>query len=230
MKLPEKMNPMHCASKDNTRYILNGVKILGNLAVATDGRTLCVVKGTRETDDDERDALIPTRVAKAAWPQRKRARGAILPMLMINPQGPEIAGMKGELTTTVLDKEMDKHTARDIDGNYPRFEAVLPDTSKHTLKVGINIKLLTNLAKAMGSDGVVLHFNAEKFQSGSYDEGMLVTATEGERTEAFGVIMPIRPSNLSDLSANHALKAVIAMKEANAQPTTNDTAPTSPVQ
>lgn len=205
------MNPVHCASKDGTRYVLNSVKIQGDLAIATDGRTLCVVKGERQDDDHERDALIPKRVAKAAWPQAKKKRGTVLPILMINPPEPDLGMVEGALTTTVLDREFDKHTAKDIDGNFPKFEACVPDPKPYTMSIGINVNLLTQIAKSMGSNGVVLHFDPEEFKP-EYRGTVLVTATDGDKTKAFGVLMPMRGDDLTNLNKNHALDAVMQLK------------------
>ena len=176
---------MHCASKDSTRYVLNGVRIKGNLAVATDGRTLFAAVAARDDEDDARDALIPTRVAKAAWPQGKGKGGAILPMLTINQKE------EGkEATVTVLDREFDRTTSKEIDGNFPRFEAVLPDLSKHTLRVGLNVKLLVNIAKCFGDDDVIIHLAADGFRDGQQGEPMIVT--NQKTREAMAILMPMR--------------------------------------
>jgi DNA polymerase III sliding clamp (beta) subunit (PCNA family) len=205
VKLPNKINPMHCASKDSTRYVLNGVRIQGNLAVAVDGRTLFAAVGSRDEEDDARDALIPARAAKAAWPQSKGKRGCLLPMLTINPRE-EGANVPG--TVTVTDREFDRTTIKEIDGNFPRFEAALPDVSKHTLRVGLNVKLLLNIAKCYGHDEMFLHFNREEERGGCLSEAIIVTNSKSP--DAVAILMPLR--NPNDLTGNRALDAMMKLR------------------
>jgi DNA polymerase III sliding clamp (beta) subunit (PCNA family) len=193
---------MHCASKDETRYVLNGVRIQGNLAVATDGRTLFAAVGYREDDDDARDALIPTRAAKAAWPQSKGKRGTLLPMLTINPKEDG-----KEATVTVTDREFDRATIKEIDGNYPQFGAVMTEASKHTLRVGINVKLLLNIAKCHGEDEMFLHLNPEEREGDQLKGAIIVTS---KNTEAMAILMPLRESY--DLQGNQAVKEMTKLR------------------
>jgi DNA polymerase III sliding clamp (beta) subunit (PCNA family) len=208
MKLAPKINPMHCASKDRTRYILNGVKITGNMAVATDGRTLFAACGTRDDEDADRDAIIPTRAAKAAWPQSKRKRGCMLPMITVNPKGEKEPG-----TVSILDVEFDKTTIKEIEGNYPRFEAVMPDVSKHTFLVGLNVKLLMQIAKCYGEDDVCLHINPDEMQGGCASAAIIVTNSKSP--EAVAILMPMRAHGEGhQLASNAAVQDLLARKEA----------------
>lgn len=185
MKISPKLNPMHCASKDGTRYILNGVKITGNLVVSTDGRTLFAAVCHRDEDDADRDALIPTRAAKAAWPQTKRkGKGSILPRLTINPID------KGVATVTVVDRAFDKTTIKEIDGTFPAIHAVVPDVSGHTFKVGINTKLLLQIANCFGEEQVCLHINPAAMNGGTVSDPILVTSPK--TPDAMAILMPMR--------------------------------------
>jgi hypothetical protein len=183
MKLPLKMNPAHAASKDHTRYTLNGVQVKGDIAAATDGRMLFMCIGTREEEDDSREAIIPTRAALAGWKQLKR--GAALPTLTINPRDTH-----GRNTCTVMDKDFDRTTIMEIDGNYPRIEAVIPDVTKYTVRVGFNVALLARLAKCFGEDQVTMHLNPEAFGEEGHQEPILVT--NGANQPALAVLMPTR--------------------------------------
>lgn len=198
MKLPNKTNPVHCASKDGTRYILNSVSIQGDVAVATDGRSLFAVKGCREDDDDQRDAIIPKRLASAAWPQGKGKRGFILPMLTINPV------TEGFATCTVTNTDMDRTTARDIEGNFPNVEKVIPDASQYKQRVGLNVKLLLQIAKCFGEDEIAIHFDSDGWRDGQGDKPMLITS---KGRDAFGILMPLR-TNGDGLDKNEALNAI----------------------
>lgn len=199
MKLPNKMNPVHCASKDDTRYVLNSVSIQGDLAIATDGRSLFAVKGSREDEDDARDAIVPKRVALAAWPQGKGKRGTLFPTLNINPA--EESKLK---TCTVINRDMDKTSVQDIDGTFPNIEKVIPDASKYTQRVGLNVKLLLNIAKCFGDDEIAIHFNAEGYAYGANSEPMIITAKDAS---AFGILMPLRAVG-KPMSENLALGAI----------------------
>lgn len=199
MKIPHKMNPVHCASKDGTRYILNSVSLQGDLAVATDGRTLFAVKGSRDDDDDPRDATIPKRAARAAWPQSKGKRGAVLPMLTIKPV------TEGAFATCeVMNRDFDKTTMKEIDGKFPNVEKVIPDTSKYTHRVGLSVELLQNIAKCFGEDQVMIHFNAEGWHGDTNGEPMMITS---KSWEAFGILMPCRVTG-DGLNSNNALSEI----------------------
>jgi DNA polymerase III sliding clamp (beta) subunit (PCNA family) len=206
MKLPNKINPMHCASTDATRYILNGVFLTGDLAVATNGRTLFATVGTRDDEDDARDALIPTKAAKAAWPQRK-GKASIVPMLTVN------AKVENETpTVTILDKDFDKTTIKEIEGNFPNFEAVIPDVSKPRHVVGLNVKLLMQIAKCFGEDDVMIHLDPDGFRHGCQGEAMLVT--NGNNQNAVAVLMPMRVFGYVPVAENKVIKKMIARREA----------------
>jgi hypothetical protein len=204
MKLPAKQNPAHAASTDGTHYILNGVSLEGDLAIATDGRVLFVTKGERDEDDDLRDALIPTRAALAGF--KTSPKSSTPPRLVIND----------EKTVTIIDKNDDRVTVRDIDvdkSRFPNVEGVVPDASKYTLKVGINIKLLTKLAKSFGNDALVLHLDPDGWKD-SNDEGysspiMVTSAT----VDSFGVLMPMRHVSSENLKSNRALAALMKRAE-----------------
>ena len=204
MKLPDKINPVHCASKDGSRHVLNSVSLQGNLAVATDGRCLFAALGERGPDDDARDALLPKRAAKAAWPQAKKSRGVLLPMLTILP-----AVAPAAATCSLMTREMDTIQIRDIDGKFPAIDRVIPAAAGYTQRVGLNIAFLANIAKSFGETEVFIHFDAAAWLDGQQGQPMLVTS---KTQEAFAVLMPARCSY--DLRDNKALAAVTARVKA----------------
>lgn len=197
MKLPDKINPMHCASTDATRYILNGVALVGNLAIATNGRALFACVGTRESNDDSRPAILPKRAAKAAFPQTKR-KALCFPLVQVLPRE---EGQYGATRITVTQGE--ETTYREIDGNFPNIEKVIPPHEGYSLTVGLNIKLLLDIAKCYGDDQLLIHLDPNEFKHGRYTAGMLITSPKTR--DALAVLMPLRGDD-EPLPANGVLK------------------------
>lgn len=220
MKLPNNVNPAHCASKDACRYVLNGVKISDGIAVATNGRVLVGTIATREDDDADRPALVPTRAMLKAFPKRggkgKRRRGALLPRLVIDaiPEADPVAKLG---TVTVIDKEFDRTTVKEIDGTFPAFEQVFTDHTKATLKVGLNATYLAMIAKSLGDDQLVLHIDPEGFDQResvkSYQPAIYVTGSNDHDRESVAILMPVRVS-IDGLSNNCVLNEVWKIKAA----------------
>lgn len=219
MKLPHGINPAHCASTDQTRYALMGVLLTEDLAVATDGKVLFACNAERE-DDAERDAIIPTKAALAGFKDRKKG---VTPQLTVLPE------VKGERTKCSVMTSFDETTTfTEIDGMFPVFTQVVPDASKHTLKVAVNVKLLVKLAKAFGDDAVCLHLDPEgfliddsyhtpgerKFMNGQ------ILVTGSMRSEAVGVLMPMT-ARAHDLISNKTLKRLEARRAKASGKTTN---------
>lgn len=208
MKLPDKINPAHCASKDQTRYILNGVLLTGDLAVATDGRMLFACRATREEDDDARDAIVPTKAALAGF---KARRHGIVPALNVLPK---VENLQSECRVmTSLDEST---TFREIEGTFPNFAEVVRSPETHKLKVGINVPLLVKLAKAFGDDMLTLNIDVSQCPIDHHDrdrifvtQGMLVT---GSSPEAVAVIMPCRPNG--GLKGNTIIERIAEIREA----------------
>jgi len=220
MKLPHPLNPVHCASTDGCRYLLNGVFLDGDLAVATNGKVAFVASTTREDQDDKRGAIIPPRLAKAAFKQSKK-KPKDQTQLVIN--APTEAGM---LTSTIYEPNGDVVKVQEIqpkNSPYPDVSKVIPDHSKATMTIGIDVKYLTMIAKSMCESQLFLHFNPEKFSESGYSEAVLVTS---KNPDALGLIMPIsarelRIKNLTPLltlasrkkAKDEAIKAESAERE-----------------
>lgn len=216
MKLPHGVNPAHVASKDATRYVLNGVKFGHGLAVATNGRMLVGTVATREDDDADREAIVPTRAMIKAFPKAKgKRRSSLIPRLVINPIDENDTKAKFG-TVTITDKEFDQTTVKEIDGNYPAFEEVFTDHSKATLKVGINAAYLAMIAKALGDEQLVLHFDPDGFKENGdvrrgYSPAIYVTAGSDREQESVAIIMPVRVSG-DGLDGNRVLREIAKIK------------------
>jgi len=99
---------------------------------------------------------------------------------------------------------MDKTTVRDIDGKFPDCSKAVPDATKYKHRVGINVKLLLQIAKCYGDDQVYLHFDSEGWRDGAQSEPIIVLT---KSTEAFGVLMPLPSADSAPLK-NAALLAI----------------------
>jgi len=101
-----------CTSKDETRYVLNGVFISraeGGLAVATDGRRLALVNAPFATPD----AILPNLLADLLFDPACQSAA-----LWRNDEDAEIASLTFGKTTI---------TSKLISGNFPNFRQVIPD-------------------------------------------------------------------------------------------------------
>jgi len=163
------------------------------------------VVGEREDGGDTRDAIIPTRAAKAAWPQTKKPRG-VLPLLEINPKDDT-----GRATCSVTDKNLDKTTIKEIVGNFPNVGNSFPDTSNHTLKISLDVNLLAQIAKSYGDSGMTLHLNPSNLIDGYCTSEIIVTSAK--ENGAVAVLMPLRTNGgYCDLNENLAVKKLNEMK------------------
>ncbi len=214
MKFNNATNPAHCASVDKTRYILNGVFVTGNLAVATNGRVLFASKIERDSDESKRDALIPIRAMNEARKSRapKKRGCGMLPMLTIVETSEE----KPTPFVEVMSKEMDVTKYRDIEpvGNFPNFAHVIP--ANGSIRLGLSFKLFAKIAKAFGTDDLTLHIQGD--DQDCVKDAVIVTS---RTNDAFAVIMPRRTED--DLHFNEALNAARANRRStNPQPATTD--------
>jgi hypothetical protein len=215
MKLSTDTNPALVASKDPTRYVLQHVLFTDELAVATNGRMIVAL--CHEPDDldgsDELPALVPMKAVTAACAKK---RGKLFVQKLHVADGKAI--LRG------MDEEQSFKLTHDLPADkFPNFTKVFPAEAAHTLRIGINPRLLMDLAKAMGAtgkrEGVTLHIDPANRCGGMY-----VTASYDSEGEAVGVLMPMRSPD-SPLEKNRALKRV-RIHETKNPPETTTTTPT----
>lgn len=204
MKLPHKVNPAHCCSKDGTRYIINGMGVRDGFAAATDGRVLFVAKAELETDDADREAIIPKRAVLKAFAKSKKTK-SVIPSLMINP------AKEGELkTVTVMDKHFDKTTVQEINpgkSQFPRWECVCLDPEPYTRRISFTFSLLKNIVNAFNSDEITFHINPNAVDDyGSNTAAIYITSENSQ--EAFAMLMPRRETSLPISKHPLVIKAV----------------------
>ena len=85
----------------------------------------------------------------------------------------------------LIDRDMDVTTAREVDGDFPRVEMVMPELDEYMLRISFDIKLLTKIAKGLNSQ--MIHM----FSTGDKKDPYLVLA-KNNTEDSFGLLMPIR--------------------------------------
>ena len=105
--------------------------------IATDGKRMAIV--TAEAEEGDTSGFVSPEALKEYRRQAKKSAVSLL----VN--GKQIVGPFS----------LDRPTQEQV-GNFPNWQAVLPTKNdKVTLKIGLNAKLLWELAQALGSEGVV---------------------------------------------------------------------------
>lgn len=164
---------------------LKHIKSFGRHLVASDGHVIAVVKVERE--DDDVPGCFSTGLYAAARKNKK--------INHIN-----ITAEKTSTQTKTGTLEEDTIPATEYPTIRPFFKKAKKAAKTQTLTVGINSKLLYNLAEALGSeDGAVyLHFTADGFSTDQNDYRKQSTVTlagdlqRHETKDNIGIIMPIK--------------------------------------
>lgn len=199
MKLPEKLKPQFCCSKDATRYILQYACYKEGMVLATNGRTM--VAALTEKDDWNEDssdkALIPVAALKVAT--KRRTSSNFYVQGVVSPQSNDIIKVRDSLEETRLIK-----TSEEVD-KFPNVGAVTPSDLVGLTTIALNAKMLWELAQALGTEGVCLHFKEGR------GDAIMVQATNFK--DRIGLIMPMRGGYAEDLTDNKALKRLHKIKE-----------------
>ena len=189
MRFDKRYKIHQAAAKDAGRYQVASIKLELDppTLIATTGRICAVVPCTVNGTDTE--GLIP-RQAIADAVKGKQALEAELVRAEPQPDGTACIDVyqAGELTSS--------HKL--TEGNFPRWQEVIPAKAGDDIRLCLNPYLLVELAKAIGCPstaiGVELRFQLvrEKGDLVVADKPIRVTACEAD--DAFGVIMPVTPS------------------------------------
>jgi DNA polymerase III sliding clamp (beta) subunit (PCNA family) len=174
IKIDPKYKLEKVVSKDETRTNITVIKLdattrFGQCAVATNGRSMAIVPVEFDQGSAPNDkGLINVEALQASRKVKHAAGNMTLNGAIELPDG----------------RKFPRPSA--ADHSYPNWEAVLPK-EKATLSVGVNAKLLLELAQAIGSETVRLDF---------IDALSPITVTPcGYNAQGgHGVIMPMRIS------------------------------------
>jgi hypothetical protein len=203
MKLPDKLKPQFCCSKDPTRYILNYGCYRDGMIFATNGKMM--VAATTEEDDWKEDvsdeALIPVNALKVASKHRKSAWRALDGVVTILEDN--VVRVHDSLDERRLIK-----TCKDV-YKFPNIGKVTPTDLAELTTISFDAKMLWELAQALGTEGVCLHF-----KDGGKG-GIMVQPIKFK--DRIGLIMPMYGDSAENLYDNKALNKLLAMREASKQ-------------
>jgi len=183
MKIDNMYKIEEAASEDTRREAINSVhvaKVDGSAkAVATDGRIMALVPVELEEGDSENVSVRPDAFTVAR--KEAKSRKNLLSMIKLN----------GSATVKLEDGE---RSFAYVDVNYPNFHQVIPQPAEKTVRVALDVKLLTRLWKALGGDaaktaGVVLTVGLDRDGKADICRPVEVKLQHGE---GYGIIMQMR--------------------------------------
>jgi len=174
MKLGQQYKIEEVASKDKNRLALQYPHIQKTddgkfVAVATNGSAMACVP----VEDAEPGEVGPVPIEAMKRSRKGRNLGVVVLSASADKQAKTLDGTSNAIPTDLPP--------------YPAWQQVVPPKDmKVMLKVGLNAKMLLEVAHAIGSDGPV----TLEFQDGL---SPIRVTREGDK-DAFGVIMPLRAS------------------------------------
>lgn len=169
MKIDSQFQPTLAVSKDETRYALNNLHLdtAAKRLVATDGHMLCSIP-VEVQEGDTTGPIQPDAFAMARKDQRKsgtveiKANGSVALPNGVTYERPNV-------------------------GQFPDYAQVIPEANRDGFKIGLDARLLYDLAVAIGSEKgraiVTLCFGKDSA------DPIRVTRSDNE---AVGVLMPCR--------------------------------------
>jgi hypothetical protein len=197
MKLPDKLKPQFCCSKDATRYALTQACVRNGMIMATNGRmAMAAIAEVDPWEEDVRqEGLIPVAALKVATGRRSKN----------NTYCQNIVGLLSDNTVKVRDNLNETRfiKAADCLESFPRINQLVPDNLAELKTIKINAKMLWELAQALGTEGVCIHITDD-----DKPEPMLVEALNHD--DRIGLICGMKFD--STLSKNKALKKLQKLK------------------
>ena len=165
------------ASKEDTRYYLNGVCLQasrenGVILVATDGHRLMAIRQTEEYDGDEINIIIPRAIIDAIKVPKNNVPDCELTKIADNKWSMEIAGVATTFTP--------------VDGTFPGWRRIVPETYDGT-PATFNPGYYGDFAKI----AKLLH-KSENCITIAHNGNGPALVHFGDDLDGFGVIMPIR--------------------------------------
>ena len=169
MKVDKSTKVFKSCAKEQTRPVLSGcylTKDINNrsILVAADGYKLAVVHVT-ECESDTHESIIPLEAVKLATKDNKT-------FVAIN--GNVQVMSLGKDTITTFDK---------IEGTFPNYSLIVPDTKTSEYRIALDAKLLYELAESLGSDKVILTLHGA-------DRPIGIKAMCGNDEDDYGLLMP----------------------------------------
>lgn len=185
MKLPEKVNPAACISKDATRYQLTKVRVQDGLAQATDGKVLFVTQCPADDEDAITEGYVPADALKQAAKNKFLNKGEF--RFRPNQHDPSLADVAVNVNLDA--KTVYYGTTSD---GWPRTDRVIPNQAK-PFSIELDVKLLAKLVAAFGD--TIVSLTADLNAPGN---GIIVTCAN--QPAAFGILMPNNASKRDKIS------------------------------
>ena len=169
MKIDKTTKIYKSCDKAGNRPVLSGcflTKDINNrsILVAADGYKLAVVH-VSESESDTHESIIPLEAVKLATKDNKTfiaVNGNVQVMAM------------GKDTITTFDK---------IEGTFPNYSLLIPKPETSEYRIGLDAKLLFELAESLGTDKVILTFHGAASPIG-------VKAMSGNDEDDYGLLIP----------------------------------------
>ena len=170
MKVPQGTMPEKCASRDKMRTAITEPYLKGGYLWATDSYSLTRIPV--EVEDGDVDGFVTADALKMA----RKASGK---------NRPAIIGANG--SQTVGEVTMPRPEL----GEFPNTEQLIPSDDREEIVIGLNPKLLLNIAQALGADTVRIRIDADSPNMKPYViEALQGSSLKGD--DRMGLLMPVR--------------------------------------
>jgi DNA polymerase-3 subunit beta len=206
---------MHCASKEESRYYLNGVFVQPGAGfmrfTATDGIRLASLKVTSGVPDGAvfEPVIVPRQVLRDYVKFLERADGPVV--------------MSIDSNRLELSAGAETHITKLIDGSFPDYERVIPK--------GPFTRLTVPVSDLKSAIGVALTACHDKSRAVRFDpqEGVLTCSsrTDSQYSEAAVEAVDVEPGEPFGLNGGYVLEALDALRGEDVEICLSD--PASPV-
>jgi DNA polymerase III sliding clamp (beta) subunit (PCNA family) len=199
------------SSNDAGRHALNGILVEGNKTIATNGHILIMNENLEKTDPwelngvqwevdrwlshieeiDETPFIISNEAVKKAlknFPKVKKGDNS-------NRSRMAIGQSKSSCVTdmsaiTMQNSDNDKIESQAVDGKFPDYKRVIPDTTDY-IKVGVNATYLKQICEVLeksGNGNIVLNFKKED----AHNHPIVIENIDQADEKITSVLMPVR--------------------------------------
>ena len=161
------------SSKDAGRHALNGILVEGNKTIATNGHILIMNENLEKIEpwhlngvqwEDETPFIISNEAVKKAlknFPKVKKGDNSNRSRMAIGQS--KSSGLTDMSAITMQNSDNDKIESQAVDGRFPEYKRVIPDTTDY-IKVGVNATYLKQICEVLeksGNGNIVLNFKKE---------------------------------------------------------------------
>ena len=161
------------SSNDAGRHALNGILVEGNKTIATNGHILIMNENLEANEpwslngvqwEEETPFIISNEAVKKAlknFPKVKKSDDKNRSRMAIGQSSS--TGNVNISAITMQNSDNDKIESQAVDGRFPDYKRVIPDTTDY-IKVGVNATYLKQLCEVLeksGTGNIVLNFKKE---------------------------------------------------------------------